>query len=401
MSQTTQHEFAPEEVMAYLDGELDSARAAALAGHLEHCDGCSAVAAEFRRLSGRLLDFQIDGGAKHLDERVLDELSGVAPATARKANAEKPRRWRLAFASPYTWALAGVLIVALVVRFGIPNLLLSHKPTSAATEPVNTFDIPYLAKMQSAPIAKATAGAGGGGGEEGAIEAPQPTGPMIAQTASLTIIANNYDEASGSLGRLAASEGGYVQKLDAQATPDTPRQISATVRVPAKQLAGFLAELHKLGRVQQESQANEEVTDQYVDLQARLKSARASEQRMLQLLATRTGKLEDVLDAERELARIRGEIESMEGQRNLFAHRVEYATVDVRLQEEYRAKLDSASPSARTRIWNAAVEGYGNFADGVMALLIFLLNYGMSIVFWCAIVMVPAGFVWRWWRSRA
>jgi hypothetical protein len=224
---------------------------------------------------------------------------------------------------------------------------------------------------------------------------------MIAQTASLTIVASNYDEASASVDRLAASQGGYVQKLATEDQLAAAREFSATGRVPAAQLGGFLAELRKLGHVEQESRTNEEVTDQYVDLQARLKSARASEQRMLELLATRTGKLEDVLDAERELARIREEIESMEGQRVLLAHRVNYATVEIQLREEYRQKLDSRSTSTATKIWNAAVEGYGNLEDGAIGVLLFLLSYGPAILFWLAVLLVPGWFVWRRFRSRA
>jgi hypothetical protein len=67
------------------------------------------------------------------------------------------------------------------------------------------------------------------------------------------------------------------------------------------------------------------------------------------------GKLEDVLDAERELARVREEIESMEGQRVLMEHRVDYATIEVQLREEYREKFHSPSSGVTTRLWNAAM----------------------------------------------
>lgn len=401
MNRSIQHAFEPQEVMTYLDGELEPRRAAALAAHLEHCDECRALVAQLRLLSERLLDFHVDPPTKSMDARILDALGSAETTTAKNVKTEKPRRWRLGLASPYTWALAGVLLVALVVGFGIPFLQRSRERAYSSD-----FDLSeaYIARTQSAPAAAAapvSSAPTAGEGALGKLEAPQPTGPLIAQTASLTIIANNYDEASGSLGRLAASEGGYVQKLSAQAAAGAPREVSATLRVPAKQLDGFLTELRKLGRVEQESQANDEVTDQYVDLQARLKSARASEQRMLELLATRTGKLEDVLDAERELARIRQEIESMEGQRVLLAHRVDYATVETQLREEYRKQLGAERPSTTTSIRNAAVEGFGNLEDGVIGLLLFLLAYGPAILFWLAILALPAWFAWRRFRPRS
>jgi hypothetical protein len=412
MNRSTQHAFDPEEVMAYLDGELEWQRAAALAEHLAHCRECEALAAQFRNVAVRLLEFQIESAPSELNATVLRALeTNIGTEIGAKSGAvEKRRKWRPGVASPYTWAFACLLIVALIVKFGLPNLMnlgggafttTGRSAKSSSIDTANTAFSPYMSEMRAAPNAKAMIAGGGGDAESGAIEAPAPTGPMIAQTASLTIVASNYNEASAAVDRLAASQGGYVQKLATEDQLAAAREFSATVRVPAAQLGGFLAELRKLGHVEQETRSNEEVTDQYVDLQARLKSARASEQRMLELLATRTGKLEDVLDAERELARIREEIESMEGQRILLAHRVNYATVEIQLREEYREKLDSRTTSTATKIWNAAVEGYGNLEDGVIGVLLFLLSYGPAILFWLALLLVPGWFVWRRFRSRA
>jgi hypothetical protein len=231
------------------------------------------------------------------------------------------------------------------------------------------------------------------------LKAPETVGPMIAQTASLSIVATNYDEASAAIERLAAAHGGYVEKLTAKTQTGSARGLSAALRIPAKQLDGFLADLRKLGHVEEESRENEEVSAQYVDLQARLKSARATEQRLIELLGTRTGKLSDVLDAERELARIRGEIESMQGQNAILVHRVTYATVQVELSEEYRERLSTTSKG--TKIWNALVEGLGNLEDGAVAALIFLLAYGPSILFWLAALMLPAWLIWRRLRRPA
>jgi Domain of unknown function (DUF4349)/Putative zinc-finger len=412
MNRSTQHAFEPEEVMAYLDGELEPERAAALAEHLAHCRQCEALAAQFRQVSEKLLDFQVETAPPSLNAAVLSAPESSAPLKKPAPHETDERIWgilRRVFGKPVTWALSAAMVIALVVvavhqsvtrtptvggfsrwqiesELSAPPASRSATAHSAASEPRDSANEMFLAPAPPP-------------GNE--LAAPAPAGPMIAQTASLTIIASNYDQASAAVDRLAASQGGYVQKLATEDQLAAAREFSATVRVPAAQLGGFLAELRKLGHVEQETRTNEEVTDQYVDLQARLKSARASEQRMLELLATRTGKLEDVLDAERELARIREEIESMEGQRVLLAHRVNYATVEIQLREEYREKLDSRSSSTATKIWNAAVEGYGNLEDGFIGVLLFLLSYGPAILFWLAVLFVPGWFVWRKFRSRA
>jgi membrane protein implicated in regulation of membrane protease activity len=233
-----------------------------------------------------------------------------------------------------------------------------------------------------------------------AAPSPQTVGPMIVQTASLSIVANNYDESSGAIEKLVLARGGYVEKLDAKAVAGNAREINVTLRIPAKQLGDFLGELRKLGHVAEETQSNEEVSAEYVDLQARLRSAQATERRLIELLQTRTGKLEDVLDAERELARVRSDIESMQGQSAVLVHRVSYASVDVDLSEEYHEKLHSDS-STWTKLRNAAVNGLQNLEEGVIDLLVFGLNYGLSILFWLAALLVPAWLVWRRFRIRS
>jgi hypothetical protein len=259
---------------------------------------------------------------------------------------------------------------------------------AAPPEPASRGKLPVFAERATSPA-----------GDE--LKAPENVGPMIVETASLTILATNYDEASAAIAKLTAAHSGYVEKLDAKAQTGTARTFTASLRIPTKQLEGFLADLRMLGHAEEETRSNEEVSDQYVDLQARLRSARATEQRLIELLGTRTGKLQDVLEAERELARVRGEIESMQGQSLLLVHRVNYATVEVNLNEEYREVLGSGTISSGTKIQNAAVEGFRNLEDGAVALAVFLFAVGPSLMFWLAILLVPGWLIWKRFRRRA
>lgn len=396
MTPPIQHAFNPEEVMAYLDGELDARRAAALAAHLENCVECKLQASYFRQVSERLLDFEIEPSPARMDDVMS---SAIDEHQAAKETREGWNwNWRRLVASPRAWALVGVLILVAMLAIGIPF---------RRAEPLSDLEIesPYLHKLnpkQSSEPSETLGFVGppnARGGALGQIEAPQAAGPMIVQTASLNILAANYDGASKDLEPLVAEHGGYVEKLLAEAQAGDPRETSATLRVPAKQLDGFLADLRQLGHVEEESRANDEVTEQYVDLQARLKNARATEQRMLDLLATRTGKLDDVLDAERELARIRGEIESMDGQRTLLLHRVDYASVQVQLHEEYHASLGAGTSPTGTTLRNAAIEGFRNLRDGLVGATLLLLAYGPATIVWLAIVLIPLWLVWRRLRS--
>jgi len=188
---------------------------------------------------------------------------------------------------------------------------------------------------------------------------------------------------------------GYVAELKVAGGAGSGRTLTATLRIPADQLDATLIELKTLGRVQSESQNGEEVTSQYVDLEARLANARNTERRLTDLLKERTGKLSDVLAVENEHARVRGEIEQMEAERKTMSNQVSFATLNATITEDYKAQLQVVPPSTSTRLSNAAVDGYKSLVDGVVGVALFLLENGPSLLFWFAILFFPARLVWK------
>jgi hypothetical protein len=361
-----------------------------------------------------MLSFEVERPSPAMNARVLAALDSSTSANqARTSRALDHGAWngRPVFARPRNWAIACVVALVVTLALAIPHTRRAETLPASGRNLRNLVAVePGLAKSQASDleaqkvtpeddVQSALAGAPPPPGEE--LKAPENVGPMIVQTASLNILATNYDQASAAIDKLAAAHGGYVEKLDAKAQTGNARELTASLRIPTKHLDGFLADVRKLGRVEEETRSNEEVSDQYVDLQARLKSARATEQRLIELLGTRTGKLQDVLEAERELARVRGEIESMQGQSTILLHRVNYATVQVDLSEEYRQVLGSGPVSTGSKLRNALVEGFRNLQDGAVGLLVFLFAVGPSLLFWLAILLVPGWFAWRRFRARA
>jgi anti-sigma factor RsiW len=416
MNRSLQHAFDAEEVMAYLDGELEPKRAAALAGHLEHCAECQSLAKELRLVSGRMLNFEIEPASASLGTAVLIENAAHKPGMTKAAGSgwSGASRWRELIATRKVWAFGAAFAMVLVVA-GVASISelgrLRNPPTElAATDsrepaPASTYkswlsDESKSQREEQSSLSMALAlPAASPPSESGQLAAPESVGPMVVQTASLSIVAKNYDEANAAVQRLVTAHGGYIEKLDAKAQSGDSRSLSVALRVPAKELEGLLVDLRKLGHVEEESKSNEEVSAEYVDLQARLKVAQATERRLVELLGARTGRLEDVLDVERELARVRAEVESMQGQSALMLHRVSYATVQVELSEEYHQKLQSQS-SMGTKLRNALLAGVQNLLDAIVALLIFVLNYGLSILFWLALFMTPVWLIWRRLRAR-
>lgn len=434
MDRSLQHAFDAEEVMAYLDGELEPQRAAMLASHLEHCAECQGVAREMRTVSARMLNFEIEPMPESVTAAVMAELNSPKKPEPMKTLGLRQKiwaKWRELTANRRVWGFAAAFaVVVTAIAIGSLSILRPRAAANLASEHLSEFrasatqreeaESSYkawlqrdaeLRQTQQAMLSESletTASAQRDAApapppappQEEKLQSPEQVGPMIVQTASLSIVARNYDEASEAIGKLAKARGGYVEKLDAKAQTGSARELSIALRIPDKQLDGFLADLRQLGHVEQESQSNEEVSAEYVDLQARLRSAQATERRLIELLATRTGRLEDVLDVERELARVRGEIESMQGQSNLLLHRVSYATVQVELSEVYHERLQ-LGVSTGTKLRNAFVEGIHNLEDGIVGALVFVLDEGPAILFWLAVLGLPVWLIWRRWRTRS
>ena len=222
-----------------------------------------------------------------------------------------------------------------------------------------------------------------------------PSAPMIARSVTLSIVAKDFNSARASLEAILIRHNGYAANLNASTPQSSARSIEASLRVPAPQLAAALADLKSLGRVELENQSGEEVTQQHADLSARLKNSRETEQRLQAILTQRTGKISDVLEVEQEIARVRGEIEQMEAQQKNLEHRVDFATIDLKLSEEYKAKLDAPAASISTQIHNAAVNGYRNVVDTLLWFVLFIAEYGPVLFFWLLVLAVPAWLVRR------
>jgi hypothetical protein len=214
---------------------------------------------------------------------------------------------------------------------------------------------------------------------------------LIAYQVSLTVEVEEFGAAKQRVEQVVAEAGGYLAHARSEETPDQPQRADLTLRVPVEQLSGVLDELRGLGRVKNEQISSEEVTEQVVDLEARLRNARATEQRLIAVLNERTGKVRDILEVEREIGRTRQQVERMDAQRQNLLRRAEMATIQVTLLEEFQAKLEPAPVGTATRLRNAFVDGYESFVGTLLGFAFFFARYGLNLVFWVL-------FFWAIWR---
>ena len=128
---------------------------------------------------------------------------------------------------------------------------------------------------------------------------------------------------------IAQSLGGLVDSMSSSGGPDQ-EQATITIRVPQDQFFVALDKLQGLGTVQSQNLSTQDVTEQFIDLQARLKSAQAEEQSLLALL-DKAQTVGDIISIQQQLTEVRSQIETLQGQLNYIENRVDMSTITVTL----------------------------------------------------------------------
>jgi uncharacterized protein DUF4349 len=144
---------------------------------------------------------------------------------------------------------------------------------------------------------------------------------MVIRAGQASVEVDSLERAVAQVRLLAGRIGGYIANTTMQTGRGQLRSATLEVKIPADRFDEGLGGLAGLGKLESVNVNAEDVGEEFTDVTARMGNARRLEARLIELLATRTGKLKDVLDVERELARVRGEIERYEGRlRYLRAH---------------------------------------------------------------------------------
>ncbi|MBA3580454.1 MAG: DUF4349 domain-containing protein [Gemmatimonadaceae bacterium] len=189
---------------------------------------------------------------------------------------------------------------------------------------------------------------------------------MIIRTGHASVEVGNADEAAVKVRALAASLGGHVANSQFQGGEHNVRWATLELKIPAARYDEAVTRLATIGEVESVNSSSEDVGEQYVDVTARVANAKRLEQRLIQLLATRTGRLEDVLAVERELARVREEIERAEGRLRYLRTRAEMSTLTVLVHED-EPILGRAGDNPIVAALKAAWRNFVRFIAGLIA----------------------------------
>lgn len=267
-------------------------------------------------------------------------------------------------------------------------------------------------------MAKAWNGAAPGEAAQGASEAlaespaaPLPVGsaPLsvprydrkIIKSSEMTLQVTDTDVAIDQLTGIAADYDGYI--VSSRAWSDgTYRMATVTISVPVDNFEQVLRRLRGMAiKVLDERADGQDVTEQYVDLESRLRNLEATQTRIRAFL-DQAVTVEEALEVNRRLSDIEGQIEEVKGKMNYIKERAVYSTITVQLQPERPTPTPSPTPTLPA--WKP-VETF-NEASGALTVL---LRFFGDVVIWLAVIVLPfliplALIVWAliaWSKRRA
>ena len=209
-----------------------------------------------------------------------------------------------------------------------------------------------------------------------------PTTRLIVRTGQASIEVDSLEPAMSELRRIVQRAGGFVADASVQSGRNQLRQATLELKVPSSRFDELTEGLQPIGHLEFVNVGAEDVSEEFVDLSARVANGRRLEERLVELLRTRTGKLQDVLSVERELARVREEIERMEGRLRYLKASAQLSTLSVSLHEPVPI-VATHGPGPIVEAFRAAWRNFVGVLAGAIASLGFVvpvLAFGWGLV---------------------
>lgn len=227
----------------------------------------------------------------------------------------------------------------------------------------------------------------------------QPGERKIIKNAALTVEVASPTESQPKIVSIAESHQGFVitsevtqRSTEDKAQPDVI--VNLVVRVPAAQFNQVLGEIRAVGiRVSQEKITGEDVTQEFIDLEARIKNQKALEGQFIEIMK-RAAKVEDALQVQRELANVRTEIEKLEGRRRFLENQASLSTINVTLQTPTQIVVNAAG------FWFSLKSAFRDGFDVALAIIIFLIRAIIALLPVVVLIILPLALLARFVQKR-
>jgi len=292
------------------------------------------------------------------------------------------------------------VIIAAVILTGCGGSSVSKKNSKIS---FGLYDLSGSSASNTANITSAPergsgsgSGSGGGGGSENNENSPTiseeqarnsakvPTERKVVRNAQLQLESAEPEDTQHKISAAVESTGGFVvesQQSSTERNSSTRDVVTMKVRVPADKFEGVLAEIRKTAdRVIVETIKGDDVTEEFVDIEARLIAKKALEQQFMEIMK-RANSVEDALNVQRQLAEVRGEIERIEGRKRFLEDQASLSTITLEIRTPAAFSATSAGFSNRlTEALSAGFDFALNFILGLIAFVIGILPFLIFIV---------------------
>jgi hypothetical protein len=236
-----------------------------------------------------------------------------------------------------------------------------------ATKAMPSSDQSFETTKSTAGAASPVAGAAGGDAVLGP-ESSTPVQRRVIYNGSINLVVDSLQGMDEKIKKLVGEHEGKVASYREDRTYGDRRSASWTLRVPSTSFDAVLNAIANLGVPESTNVDSEDVTEQFVDLEARLSNKKRLETELLKLLDEREGELKDVIAVKQELSGVREEIERIEGRLRYLRDRVELSTITVAAREDrdYRPKQ---APTFTARIgdsWSGSLHSMRRFGENAV-----------------------------------
>lgn len=227
-------------------------------------------------------------------------------------------------------------------------------------------------------------------------EVPVATERKIIRNADIQIECGVPTEVQQKVEAIAQSYGGFVVESQQSMSDEraaTRDIVTITMRVPAEKFAAAIEDVRKTGdRVISETIKGQDVTEEFIDVEARLKAKKALEEQFMEIMK-RANTVGEALDVQRQLGDVRAEIEKIEGRKRFLENQASLSTIKIRLQTP--AALAHSSSGFGYRLMEALATGFDfalSFVLGIVTLLIALIPF---LLFICLPLYLLIRYFWR------
>lgn len=316
-------------------------------------------------------------------DKLIDSIGNIKDEFIEEAREKKKFRFDWAFVGKLATA---ALCVFLVVGF-IPNLFRTGKSSKGDYE--EAYDTVAATEAPMEIPAMEEGGYGGVGNY--AIDNVKAANTRLQDNKKLIVNGNlnletlEFDSALDTLYRNVEKAGGYIQSSSISTDRNSGRYFNATIRIPADKYNDFLNETKASGNATWYNESVDDVTDSYTDLEARLTSLKAEEEKVLEFYNQATN-LEELMSIESRLTDIRYEIDYIQNSLKNYDLLISYSTLNIGIQET--KVYTKTNENFFSRIGLSFTNGWSNFVNTVENIVIDLVYNIWTILLIIVLVVI-------------